>query len=106
MTCRIFVLVLVLIGIGIATAASAHGTGQHVLGTVTAIDATHVEVKTPQGATVSVLLTNTTHYRAKGKPDAGLQPQIGDRVVIETTNSGETLTATEIQFSTVKPAAK
>ena len=32
----------------------AHGSGQHVLGTVTAIDSTHIEVKTPKGAMVSV----------------------------------------------------
>ena len=32
-----------------STTAFAHGSGQHVLGTVTAIDEKHIEVKTPQG---------------------------------------------------------
>lgn len=104
LTFRMFLLALFLIGI--ATGASAHGAGQHVLGTVTAIDATHVEVKTPKGGTVSVQLTDTTHYRAKGKPGSPSLPQVGDRVVIETTGTGDALTATEIQFSSVKPAAK
>ncbi len=99
-------LLIALFFIGIATAASAHGTGQHILGTVTTIDATHVEVKTPTGSTVSVQLTETTHYRAKGKPGSPSLPQVGDRVVIETTKTGETITATEIQFAGGKPAAK
>ncbi len=97
---------LALFLLSIATTASAHGTGQHVLGTVTAIDATHVEVKTPKDGTVSVYLTKTTHYLAKGKPGSPSLPQVGDRVVIETTKTGEALTATEIQFSSVKPPAK
>lgn len=99
-------LLLALILLGITTAASAHGTGQHVLGTVTAIDATHVDVKTPKGGTVTIQLTDQTHYRAKGKPGSPPLPQVGDRVVIETTKTGEALTATEIQFSSRKPAAK
>lgn len=103
-TFRMLSLALVLIGI--TTGASAHGRGQHVLGIITAIDATHVEVKTPKGGTVSVQLTNTTYYRTKGKPGSPPLPQVGDRVVIDVTGTGETLTATEIQFSSGKPAAK
>ena len=39
-----------------STVALAHADSQHVLGTVTVIDATHVEVKTPKGKTVGVQL--------------------------------------------------
>lgn len=45
--------------------ASAHGTGQHVFGTVTVIDATHMEVKTQKGDLVIVQLTDKTKYTSK-----------------------------------------
>ena len=101
---RMFLLASFLIGL--ATGASAHGTGEHVLGIVTAIDTTRVDVTTPKGATVTVRLTDRTRYRAKGTPGSPSLPQVGDRVVIETIKTGEVLTATEIQFTSGKPAPK
>ncbi|MCS6285525.1 MAG: hypothetical protein H8K08_08840 [Nitrospira sp.] len=83
----------------------AHGSGQHVLGTVTAIDSTHIEVKTPKGAMVSVLLTKQTRFKEKGNPSATEPPAIGDRVVIEATKDKKTLTATEVHYSAAKKAA-
>jgi hypothetical protein len=80
----------------------AHGTGQHVLGTVTAIDGTHIEVKTTKGATVSVNVTKDTRFKEKGKPKSKEQPVVGDRVVIEATKDDKTLTATEVHFSAGK----
>lgn len=88
-----------------AAAAWAHGSGQHVLGTVTAIDSTHIEVKTPQGAMISVKLTNETHFNEKGTPSSTEPPAIGDRVVIETTKDKTMLTATEVYYSAAKKAA-
>lgn len=86
--------------------AFAHGTGQHVLGTVTAIDATHIEVKTPKGQSVSVRLTDKTRYKAKGKPKTMEAPSVGDRVVIEATKDGDVLTATEVHYSSAKQRAE
>ena len=91
----------------VTTVASAHGTGQHVLGTVTAIDAQHIEVKTPKGATVSVNLTKETRFKQKGNPKATQPPAVGDRVVIEATKDDsdkKALTATEVHYSTAKAA--
>jgi hypothetical protein len=82
-----------------SSAAWAHGSGQHVLGTVTAIDGTHIEVKTPKGKVVSVMLTKQTHFKAKGNPSSTELPAIGDRVVIEATKDQKTLTATEVHYS-------
>lgn len=82
--------------------ASAHGTGQHVLGTVTAIDAGHVEVKTQKGATVSVKVTKDTRFKEKGKSKSAERPAVGDRVVIEATKDNNVLTATEVHFSAGK----
>ncbi len=87
------------------TFALAHGTGQHVLGTVTAIDSSHVEVKTPKGAIVSVNLTRDTRFKEKGNPKSKEQPVVGDRVVIEATKDNKTLTATEVHFSAGKRQA-
>lgn len=85
--------------LGIWTVAFAHGSEQHVLGTIMVIDATHVDVKTLKGQTVSAHLTEATHYRVKGKAGSPSVPQVGDRVVIDVTRTGDVLTATEIQFA-------
>jgi hypothetical protein len=87
--------------------ALAHGTGQHVLGTVTAIDAKHIEVKTQKGATVSVILTKQTRFKEKGNPKSSAPPSVGDRVVIEATRDEKdkkVLTATEVHYSAAKHA--
>ncbi len=88
-----------------SSAAWAHGSGQHVMGTVTAIDGTHIEVKTPKGATVSVQLTKQTHFKEKGNPSSTEPPAIGDRVVIEATKDKKALTATEVHYSAAKKVA-
>jgi hypothetical protein len=88
-----------------SAAAWAHGSSQHVLGTVTAIDGTHIEVKTQQGKMVSVMLTKQTHFKAKGNPSSTEPPAIGDRVVIEATKDKKTLTATEVHYSAAKKVA-
>lgn len=88
-----------------SSAAWAHGSGQHVMGTVAAIDGTHIEVKTPKGAMISVALTKQTRFKAKGNPSATEPPAIGDRVVIEATKDKKTLTATEVHYSAAKKVA-
>lgn len=82
--------------------AAAHGSGQHVLGVVTAIDATHIEVKTPKGQSVSVRLTDKTLYKAKNRKMKTM-PKVGDRVVIEAEKETTGLVATEVHFSDAKP---
>jgi uncharacterized protein DUF5666 len=91
-----------------AATAFAHGTGQHVLGTVTAIDSTHLAIKTPKGGTVDVQINKETRFKEKGNPKGTNLPAVGDRVVIEATKDNKVLTATEVHFSAAKrvqPAA-
>ena len=95
-------LIFVLVSAFISTAAFAHGSGQHVLGTVTAIDSKHMEVKTQKGATVSVNLTKDTRFKEKGRPKSTEMPLVGDRVVIEATKDNKILTAIEVHFSAGK----
>ena len=85
-----------------ATTTWAHGTGQHVLGTVTAIDQKHLAIKTSKGATVEVQINKQTRFKEKGNPKGTSLPAVGDRVVVEATKDNNVLTATEVHFSAAK----
>jgi len=87
-----------------ASSGWAH-EGIHVMGIVTAIDATHLDVKTPQGGTVSVTLTDKTAFASKNTPPAP-RPKVGDRVVIDVVKDGNGLKALEMEFSTPGDKAK
>ncbi len=89
----------------LTVSAWAHGTGQHVLGTVTAIDQSHLQIKTQKGATVEVHINKATRFKEKGNPKGSNLPTVGDRVVIEATKDNKTLVATEVHFSAAKKAA-
>jgi hypothetical protein len=95
-------LVLTTLCMILASMAHAHGTGQHVLGTVVAIDSKHVEVKTQKGNTVDVQINKQTRFKEKDHPKSVNLPAIGDRVVIEAIKDEKTLTATEVHFSSMK----
>lgn len=82
---------------------AAHGPGQHVLGTVTGITGTQLDVTTQKGEKLSILLNEKTQFRPRGAGTSGPLPKIGDRVVVETIKEGERLVATEVLFSN-KPA--
>lgn len=82
----------------------AHGTGKHVMGTATAVEADRLGVKTKEGKDVTVVLTPKTEFRRSGPAGALPSVQVGDRVVVEVTESGKDLTAVEVRFST--PQAK
>lgn len=88
-----------------STILFAHGSGQHVLGTVTAIDAKRVDVKTPKGGIVSVQLTPETRFKQKGNAKSADRPAVGDRVVIEASKDNKTLTAIEVHYSAAKNVA-
>jgi hypothetical protein len=82
-----------------ASPSWGHDGNEHVLGTVTAIDAIHLEVKTPQGGTVSIKLTDKTEYASKNIPPMP-KPRAGDRVVIDVVKDGNELRALGMEFST------
>ena len=95
-------LILVVLCVAVALPAFAHGTGQHVLGTVVAIDGKHLEVKTQKGTTVEVQINKQTRFKEKDHPKSTNLPTVGDRVVIEAIKDDKTLTATEVHFSSMK----
>lgn len=98
-------LMLAALCMSFASAAFAHGTGQHVLGTVVAIDGKHLEVKTQKGTTVEVQINKQTRFKEKDHPKSTSLPEVGDRVVVEAIKDEKTLTATEIHFSSIKKQA-
>jgi hypothetical protein len=97
-------LVLTAFFLSLTSTVFAHGTGQHVLGTVVAIDGKHLEVKTQKGATVEVQINKQTRFKEKDHPKSTNLPEVGDRVVIEAVKDEKTLTATEVHFSSMKKA--
>ena len=86
----------------LSSVTSAHGPGQHVLGTVTAIDQKHLEIKTSKGTTVEVQINKQTRFKEKGNPKGTNVPAVGDRVVVEATKDNNVLIATEVHFSAAK----
>jgi hypothetical protein len=98
-------LVLAALCMTLTSTALAHGTGQHVLGTVVAIDAKHLEIKTQKGTTVEVQINKQTRFKEKDRPKSTNLPAVGDRVVIEAIKDEKALTATEVHFSSMKKPA-
>ena len=99
-------LIMTLTCLFISTPSFAHGTDQHVLGTIMAINATHVEVKTPKGQSVDVRVNKKTRFKDESNPKGANMPAVGDRVIIKATKgekkSDPPLLATEIHFSAGK----
>jgi hypothetical protein len=87
----------------LATPVSANKGVQHVVGTVTAIDYKHIEVKTPNRTVpVSVKLTKTVQFKNKSNPASTSPPVVGDRVIIEATRDNKKLVATIVYYSTIR----
>jgi hypothetical protein len=87
----------------VSTMAFAHGGGQHVLNTATAIDDNHSDVKRTRGESVSVNLTKLARFKDRDNQASTELPTAGNRVVIEATRENQLLTGTEVDcYSTVK----
>ncbi len=86
-----------------AGGAVAHDGHIHrIMGTVTARDANHIEVKTPSGENLSIALTpKTTATRDKRKVPLS-EVQIGRRVVVAIGNGEDPLMAGEIQVGATR----
>jgi len=79
--------------------AAAHGEGEHVFGTITALDRAEIRVLTIEGKTVLIHTVAETKYRNKGRRGGGDVPKVGDRVAVDVTEKDGKLMATEVQFS-------
>lgn len=79
---------------------------QHVLGTITAIDAVHVEIKTTMGQLMNVQVNKKTRYKDESNPKKATIPEVGNRVVIKAEKNEikghNVLLAIDIHFSSAK----
>lgn len=89
------------------TPGFAQSADQHVLGTIMAIDKTHVEIKTTKGQSVIVRVDNKTRFKDESGSKGMNMPEVGDRVVIKATKEEKekVLLATNIHFSSARRGA-
>ncbi len=94
---RIVALAVVLMAMG-AGAARAHDGHIHtIMGTVTARDDKHLEVRTPSGEVLSIAVTDKTTTVRDKKKFTFKEVQVGRRVVVGIGNGEDPLIAGEIQ---------
>jgi hypothetical protein len=92
-------------GLTLATMVWAHGDEQHVMGTVTKIDAMSISVKTTDGAVKTVMVTPETKFVKNGSMTTLGNLKVGDRVVIHAKAIGDMLHATEVKIGEVSKEA-
>ena len=95
----------VISALGFFVGLQAHEGHDHtVMGTVTAVDAKHIEVKTQEGKVVSARVNEKTTY-FKGKIPATLDDvKVGLRVVLKATGKEENLSARLVRLPKAKTA--
>ena len=92
--------------LALAGPVRAHGGYAHVVGTVTAMDAGHVEVKTSTGKVVSVKLSDATKYTKDKVVATAADMKVGQRIYVEAKHNGADLQASEVRLGVMsKPAA-
>src|SRR5688500_11038780 len=106
MTRRIALVAALALILGAAAPWAHDGHVHTIMGTVTALDAKVIKVKTPSGEILSIAVTGKTSVlRAKRKVPIG-DVQVGQRVVVDIGNGEDPLIARAIQVGVTAPAAK
>jgi sRNA-binding carbon storage regulator CsrA len=84
----------------------AHGTADHLTGTITRIDGDHIQIKDQAGKTVTVMLGKTTKYLKSEKPSTKAELKVGTRVVIDAKmdTKMKMYAAEEVRIGVVAPA--
>ena len=104
---RRMALVVAVVAVLAAPAAWAHDGHAHtVMGTVTALDAKLVKVKTPSGEVLSIGITDKTSVLRAKRKVAIAEVQVGRRVVVDIGNGEDPLIAREIQIGAAQAATK
>jgi len=84
--------------------AAHEGHAHKILGTISAVQANRVELKTPEGKTVSVVVNaKTTYARGKQKVDASVL-KVGERIVAEVASEKDMI-ATSVLLAAAVPVA-
>jgi hypothetical protein len=90
-------LCLVLTTLLLSALVFGHGSQQHVMGTVAAISAQSITVRTTAGQLTEVSINQKTAFSRAGKKIDLKQIKIGDRVVIHAMKQEHGLEATTVQ---------
>ena len=97
-------LVVAALAIPAATSWAHEGHAHKVLGTITAVAANRVEMKTPEGKMVTVTVNaKTTYARGKQKVDATAL-KVGERIVAEVASEKDMI-ATSVTMPAAVPVA-
>jgi hypothetical protein len=81
-----------------AGSVNAHDGHAHiVMGSVTAVDTKHLELKTPSGEVLSIAITPKTKVVREKKKASLREVQVGRRAVVDIGNGEDPLIAREIQ---------
>ena len=90
---------------GLNTLLYAHGDHQHVMGRVIKVEATRLQIRTTEGKTVSLRLTDQTKYFRGQTIVRSDAVETGSRVVVDASRDGDRLIAQEVRIGTGdKPA--
>ncbi len=96
---KLIILALAVLFVFSPAFALAHGKG-HVKGTISAVGADHLTVKSEDGKEIHVMLTNKTKF-SKGKaPATAADVKVGSRVVVHLGDDGN---AAQVQLPEDKP---
>ena len=85
-------------------AALAHGGHGHLMGTVTKVEGTRLELKTRDGKTAAVKLTDKTVFKKGKEPATASDVSVGQRVMIDTDGAGDNPAAVEVQLGALTKA--
>lgn len=86
--------------LALAGRALAHEGHEHkMMGTVTAVDATHLDMESKDGGKLSVLLNKETKCFKGDAPAAVSDIKVGDRVVVSAVEQGKEMLAREVRMA-------
>jgi hypothetical protein len=106
MTRRLALVAAVALVLAVPVVSAHEGHVHTIMGTVTALDAKHVEVKTPSGEILSIAITGKTSVLRAKRKVAITEIQVGRRVVVDIGNGEDPLIAREIQLGVAQVATK
>ena len=93
---------IALLFIGFTPVLAHDGHTHRIMGTITAVDGKHLEVKTPSGENLSIQINDKTLVTRAKRKIALDQVKKGGRVVVDIGNGEDPLIAREIQVGATK----
>ena len=91
-----------LLFVSLAPALAHDGHTHRIMGTITAVDGKHMDVKTPRGEVLSIQINDKTLVTRAKRKIALDQVKKGGRVVVDIGNGEDPLIAREIQVGATK----